>query len=232
MQIIKKYSRKWHIWLGVVCAIPLFIVGLTTIFIAHEKSLKLDTQTISSSFFPGYIGSKTVTNEIKTYFKDEVGVEYFGYKSGLHVKKEGEVNPIPFFENHEIRKIAMMEKALVVGTKKALYIQHNGQFKELLKKEIWDISIHDGVMHVTTNKEGLWVSKDLKAWEKKETQVMHSTLTQVSLKKLNLDLHTGKAIFGDALMWIWQDILALCILFFMMSGVYLWYSKKRPSKQR
>ncbi len=232
MQMIKKYSRKWHIWLGVAFAIPLLIVGMTTIFLAHDKALKLDEHLISSSYFPGYYGSKMVSNEIKSYFKDAEGVEYFGYKLGLHVKKDGVSTPLAFFDKHEIRRIEKLGDTLLVGTKKALFMEHKNGFKEVLKKDIWDVSVREGMVSVTTNKEGLFQSSDLKTWHSIQTQTSQSELKSVSLKKLNLDLHTGKALFGDTWMWIWQDILALCILFFIISGVYLWYPKKRTAKQK
>ena len=227
MQWLKKQSRKWHIWLGVVFAIPLLIVGVTTLFLAHEKSLNLDQYRVSSSFFPGYRGETTARNEIKSYFKDANGVEYFGYKMGLYAKKEGTISSMPFFDTYEVRGIATLDGHLLVGTRKALFIEQEGRFKEVLKKDIWDLSVRDGVVSVVVNKDGLLSSRDLKTWKLLEIPSDVQALSHVTLKKLNLDLHTGRALLGEQAMWLWEDILACCLLFFVATGVYLWYPKKR-----
>jgi hypothetical protein len=40
-------SRKIHLWSGVLLALPMFIVGVTAIFLAHEKSLGIKDMPIS-----------------------------------------------------------------------------------------------------------------------------------------------------------------------------------------
>jgi len=227
MAWLKKQSRKWHTWLGVVFAIPLFIVGVTTLFMAHEKSINLGKYWISTAFFPGYHGETMIHNEIKSYFKDANGVEYFGYKMGLLTQKEGKITSVPFFDTHEVRGIEMLNGHLLVGTRKALFIEQEGLFKEVLKKDIWDLSVRDGVVSVVVNKDGLLSSHDLKTWKSIEIPADTQKLDRITLKKLNLDLHTGRALFGDRAMWIWEDILACCLLFFIATGIYLWYPKKR-----
>lgn len=226
MAWLKKQSRKWHTWLGVVFAIPLCIVGITTLFMAHEKSINLGKYWISTSFFPGYHGETMLRNEIRSYFKDDKGVEYFGSKMGLLIQKEGIVSSVPFFETHEVRGIEMLGGHLLVGTRKALFFEQEGLFKEVLKKDIWDLSVRDGVVSVVVNKDGLLSSHDLKIWKPMDIPADAQTLNRVTLKKLNQDLHTGRALLGEQAMWIWQDILACCVLFFIGTGVYLWYSKK------
>ncbi len=227
MAWLKKQSRKWHTWLGVLFAIPLLIVGVTTLFLAHEKRLNLDQYWVSSSFFPGYLGETTARNEIKSYFKDVNGVEYFGYKMGLLTQKEGKIASVPFFDTYEVRGIEMLGGHLLVGTRKALFIEQEGLFKEVLKKDILDLSVRDGVVSVVTNKEDLFSSHDLKTWKSIAIPSDVQALNQITLKKLNLDLHTGRALLGDRAMWIWEDILACCLLFFIVTGIYLWYPKKR-----
>ena len=229
---LKKQSRKWHTWLGVMFAIPLLIVAITTLLMAHEKNLHLDKYGVSTFFFPGYSGDKIIQNEIRSYFKDTEGVEYFGHKMGLYVKKEGTVTSVPFFDTYEVRGIATLNGHLLVGTRKALFIEQGALFKEVLKKDILDLSVHDGVVSVVTAKDGLLSSHDLKTWKLIAIPSDAHTLDEVTLKKLTKDLHTGKALLGEQAMWLWEDILACCLLFFVATGIYLWYSKKHKKVVR
>ena len=48
---------------------------------------------------------------------------------------------MPFFDTYEVRGIATLDGHLLVGTRKALFIEQEGRFKEVLKKDIWDLSV-------------------------------------------------------------------------------------------
>lgn len=233
MNKLKKWLRDWHIWLGVAFAIPLLIIGFTTLLLAHQNQLKLDRFYISSTYFPGYWNETSESkNPLKTFFKDEKGNEYFGYKYGLSVKKNNRLVPIEFFNRFEIREIDMLNNKLIVATKQGLFLEEDTLFKTLLKEDIWDISFTNNQAYITT-KMGFYTCDLLfVTCEKKDANLFIEPLQEVSLKKLNLDLHTGKALFGKNLEWLWQDILALCLLFFVLSGFYLWYKKKSNKNKK
>lgn len=224
---LKKWLRDWHIWLGVAFAIPLLIVGITTIVLAHQHTLKLENYYISSKYFPGYWNENNETkNEIKAFFKDSHGNEYFGYKYGLSVKTNNTYTKIDFFNRYEIRKINIYHNKLIVATKQGLFYEEDKSFKQLFKEEIWDMFLEEKQVHIIT-KVGLFTcDNQFQACDKIELKESIEPLKEVSIKKLNFDLHTGKALFGKSFEWIWQDILALCILFFVVSGFYLWYKRK------
>lgn len=38
-------------------------------------------------------------------------------------------------------------------------------------------------------------------------------MEKLTLEKLTLDIHTGKAFFGEGAMWIWIDLIAISLLF-------------------
>lgn len=223
---LKRQSRKWHMWLGVVFAIPLCVVALTTLFMAHDKAIPLEHLHVKTSFFPGYEDEKYTKAELRAYLDDGKGTLYLGYKQGLQIIRKGEKEVVSFFANHDIRKLILFRDRVVVGSRNGLFIQENEGFFNALKEMIWDISIVNNELFVVS-KNGLFHSKDLKEWEKITTPQTEMAVDTVSLKKLTMDLHTGKALFGENRMWIWQDILALCLLFFIFTGVYLWYTKKR-----
>lgn len=224
MNKFKKWFRDWHIWLGVAFSLPLIVIGITTILLAHGKELKLDDYYVSSKCFPGYWGEKSVNNELKVYFMDSHGKEYFGYKYGIRSKKNDILETILFFEKDEIRALAEFNGKLIVATKKALFIQNDISFEKILAKDIWNLYVDTDKLYVVA-KEGLFMSNNLQEFQE-IVQESEAIKEGVSLKKLNLDLHTGKALFGKSFEWIWQDILAICILFFVGSGFFLWYKRK------
>lgn len=226
---LKKQSRKWHMWLGVVFAIPLCVVALTTLLMAHDKAIPLGDLHVKASLFPGYEDEKYTKAELRSYLDDGKGTLYLGYKQGLQVIRKGEKEVVSFFANHDIRKLILFQDHVVVGSRNGLFIHEKEGFSNVLKETIWDMSVVNNELFVVS-KNGLFHSKDLKEWEKITTPQTEMAVDTVSLKKLTMDLHTGKALLGDKRMWIWQDILAFCLLFFIFTGVYLWYSKKRQKR--
>lgn len=227
---LKKKLRDWHIWLGVFLSLPLVIVGITTIFLAVEQQLKLDKYYISSKIFPGYWGEKNEKrNEIKAFYKDSNGTEYYGHKYGLIVKNAQESKEIEFFDKHDIREINSFKGNLIVGAKEGLFLQENDTYKKVLKQEIWNLYLENEIVYIIS-KDGVFTcSSDFLKCEEIALKNEIKPMTEISLKKLNLDLHTGKALLGK-FDWIWQSLLGIAILFFVYSGFYLWYKKKFRKK--
>lgn len=54
--------------------------------------------------------------------------------------------------------------------------------------------------------------------------------TNIEVKKLMKSLHTGK--FLGKYDWIWADLIALSLLLFVMSGVYLWWRGRKRALQQ
>lgn len=46
---------------------------------------------------------------------------------------------------------------------------------------------------------------------------------RITLGKLMLDLHTGRAFLGKEAEWIWIDLLGLVWVFLGGTGLYLWW---------
>lgn len=228
---MKKKLRNWHIWLGVLVSIPLLVVGLSTIFIAHGKKLKLDDYLVNANYFPGYASEKKRgCGEISAYLMAPDKREFYGYKDGLAVVSHGILREIDFFRKHHVRSFGIWHGKIVVGTKNGLFVESGAEYEEIFADEVWGVVVQNEKLVVITKesmleyKDGKWKAINL------PQRVQEEGARSITLKKLNMDLHTGKALFGDKLMWIWQDILALSILFFMMSGVFLWFTKKQQRR--
>jgi uncharacterized iron-regulated membrane protein len=55
---------------------------------------------------------------------------------------------------------------------------------------------------------------------------------RVTLGKLMLDLHTGKAFFGKEAEWIWIDLLGGVWVFLGFTGIYLWWRTQTKRRMR
>lgn len=224
---LKKKLRDWHIWLGIIVSFPLTIISATTIIFAFANPLNLDNYFISTKYFPGYWGEKNEKkNELKSFYKDEHGNEYFGYKFGLLVKNNEHIENIEFFDKQEIRVINKIDQKLIVGTKKGLFLKQKNEYKNIINEEIFGVYVYDNESFITSKIGFYRCDRNFIQCNKNEIDSTETVQDKVSLKKLNVDLHTGKAIFGKSLEWLWQTILGLCLLFFVFSGCYLWVKKK------
>lgn len=224
---IKKNFRNWHTWLGVALALPLMIVGITTVFLSFEHQLNLDKYYISSNFIPiNWIQTSKSKNELKTFYKDDKGIEYYGYKHGLIIRENNKVENIKFFDKYDIRKIIKSNKKLLVGTKNGLFLETNNTFKKILDADILDFQVASFNTYIITKNNLYNCTKDYLSCKKINLKINQNPITKISLKKLNMDFHTGKAIFGKSFEWLWQSLLGSSILFFMFSGFYLWAKKK------
>lgn len=226
MNKLKKFLRDSHIWLGVVFAIPLIVIGLTTTLLAFQQNFALDRYFVSSKYFPGYNDEKAGKKiELKAYFENN-DYKYYGYKNALYIKlRDDEPKQVDFFNNMEIRKIGIYDGKLLVGTKNGLYMQNGTTYENVLKKEIWDFFVSKDV-HIVA-KDSIYVCKnDFNECKQEQQSIPTKPLGEISIKQLVLDLHTGKALFGKSFEWIWQVIFGVLVLFFVYSGFYLWYKKK------
>lgn len=238
---IIKFSMDWHRKLGVVFVLPMLIVGVTSIFMAHDKSLGFEKVMVNAGWLPGYGEDmmKMERQEIKAGLVLPGGEQLVGTKMGLYRFVGGKITPVPGFESRDIKGLAHHDGRIFVGAKMGLWgSSRDGGWEKLYNKEIHSINIsHDGRILLATHDEGLMISGDGgKTWSGspelmktlESIPVMATAQTgMISLKKLIDDMHTGKAFFGKKLEWIWVDILAVLIIFFTAGGFYFWIWKKQ-----
>ncbi|PKO58071.1 MAG: hypothetical protein CVU25_05815, partial [Betaproteobacteria bacterium HGW-Betaproteobacteria-19] len=81
---------------------------------------------------------------------------------------------------------------------------------------------------------GLLVSADGRDWrpDPELMPVLAASMVEgeaelITLGKLVMDLHTGKAFFGKDWEWIWIDLVGLAMTLLSLTGVYMWWRGER-----
>lgn len=229
--------RDWHAWISVVLAVPVLIVGLTAIFIAHDKALGLKEIPIDAGWLPGY-GSGAPTQaaiEIRAIHLLADGGEYLGTKQGLYVRKGDGLAVVEALRGVEIRGLAQVDGTLFAAAKNGIWRLRDDGWLNVLKGEAWSVQAHDGGVAAALKDRGILVSGDGGAtW--KGDGALQSALARhaeaapprtLTLGNLVMDLHTGKALVPGGAHWIWIDAVGAVMVFLGLSGLVLWWRTRR-----
>jgi hypothetical protein len=237
MRIPRFKPRVWHNWLSVLLLVPIFLVGATAILIAHEKRLGLDAVTLDAAWLPGYAGQamKQERLELRAALVTRAGVQYLGTKGGLYRLGKGVAEPVAELVGIEVRALAENAGMLYAGTKAGIYRLAGEGWQRVQPGDVHGLTAGiDGRLQAALKDEGLLTSDDGRTWRVEPTVAKAmAVLAQetrsepLTLKKLNMDLHTGKALLGKHAEWLWIDLVGGAILFLSLTGVYLWWRGRR-----
>jgi hypothetical protein len=234
MKELAKFFREYHKYLGVVLAIPIILVGLTAILIAHERLLGTKDKPVAADWLPGY-SIALEPQELKCSLVTG-GKQYVGTKMGLYLLEQGKTIAVKQFEGIEIRSLVETQKGILVGGKKGTWLFNGNSWQQVYKGDVHNLSVAANgqvtMVAEVKNKEGherqLFLSQDAGLSWNTDKNVVASIASlppvkqEVTISKLVLDIHTGKAIFGKNLEWIWIDAIGFIILFLTVTGIYLW----------
>ncbi|KUO64656.1 MAG: hypothetical protein APF83_07945 [Lutibacter sp. BRH_c52] len=246
----RKQFFNWHMWLGIIITIPIILVSITAILIAHEKGLGTKDIAINAGWLPGY-GSN---EDIKLYLNDvkEVVIDsnktYYASKLGVVIEEDKKLSIVKGTEGIEIRDLQFIDNQLWIASKDGLFISENRIAKLLKKGDFHGINIHNKIVTASEGKHGFHRSNDLgKSWESskissevgKENLLAftsavenESYIQKLTLEKLVLDIHTGKAFFGEGSMWVWIDLIGISLLLIGFTGIWMWYKRKYGKKNK
>lgn len=229
--------QSWHIWSGIILSIPIFIVGVTAIFSAHEKALGLKKIAIHAGWLPGYSTQsvKTESKEIKCILTTREGRQYVGTKYGLFVFDQEKLYPIEEIKGTDVKNIVECPHGVLVVTNKDVWSFEGTTWEKIFKGDVHNVSVtRDGSIYLSTVYAGLQISHDGgRSWTLEwEIAACLNSLPiskveqKISFNKLLVDLHTGRALLGKQYSWLWIDIIGFVIVFLTVSGVYLWWKQE------
>ncbi len=214
--------RNWHTWLSIAFAIPLLLVGLTTVFMAHEKALGTKEIMVPIGLM------KPGKSEIRSSALI-AGERWLGTKAGLYrvvgdkmVRAEGS-------PRDEIRDIVIAQDGLLLAGKKGLWRYQNGNSVSVRRGDCWDIAVTSTGYAAACKRDGLLISKDGQQWERlfiKSPEQAAPGMRDTPLSKIIEGIHTGELLFGDA-DWVWIDLLGLSMIGLTFTGLAMWLRGRR-----
>lgn len=227
--------RWWHKWLGIVLALPLLLVALTAILLAHDKALGLRELPVVADWLPGYAEAMPGV-EIRA--AQRLGeVDYVATRLGLFMLRGERVESVPALRGVELRDLAVAaDGRLYVAARNGVWAgSEAGEWRQVLRAEAWSVNIRaDGTILAATRERGLVVSSDAGAhWQAEAAMARHIAEQSgidpraTSLGRLILDLHTGKALLGKQYEWLWIDITGATMFFLGISGLVMWWRARR-----
>lgn len=219
-------SRLVHLWSGVLLAVPMFIVGVTAVFIAHKDALGLKDMPVG--FMPAGMERE---HELRSVAQDASGQLWLGGQQGLfHLGADGQLERLADFE---VRQLLAEGDSLWVASKEGLYRLEDGRFEERLDAEVHGIArLVDGRLMASVKDQGALHSADGRSWEPWTGNaallaVQGDSPKPYTFGKLVMDLHTGKAFFGKQGEWLWIDVLGVTLALLGLTGVWVWWQSRR-----
>lgn len=230
--------RGWHTWFSIVLALPIALVSLTAIFIAHNKEWGLKEIPVAAGWLPGYATAPLteMAPEVRAVQRLADGREFVATKYGLFAAENGALVPVDAVGPYEIRDLAVApDGSLYAAGRMGLWRLRNGAWDKLMPGEMWSVNLRpDGVVAVAVKERGLVVSGDGgQSWQADAAlrdglaQYAQANPKPITLANLVMDLHTGKAFLGKAYEWLWIDIIGATMTFLCFSGLVIWWRARR-----
>lgn len=230
-------SRTWHAWISVVLALPILIVAVTAVFIAHHDALGIKDIPVNAQWLPGYgeAAMKAEKMEVRSGLATTSGVQYVGTKTGLYRIEGGRAVAVQALVGKEVRALLETPDGLLAATKQGLWRETREGWQKMASGEAWNLSTAPGSTLLAAFKNGLMKSQDGGAsWQQDEATMTALAARPMGMEKeaftlnhLVMDLHTGKAFFGKEAEWIWIDLIGAVMAFLTLTGIYLWWRGER-----
>ncbi|MDP2248513.1 MAG: hypothetical protein Q8J65_10305, partial [Nitrosomonadales bacterium] len=168
-------ARTWHNWVSFVLVIPILIVSITAVLIAHDKRLGLKEIDITRlvGWLPGYGTSamKQEKMEIRATLSEEDGSRWVGTKMGLYKYEQEKLLPIPELSGIEVRDLLAAPWGVIAATKNGVWLLQNNQWQNVYKGDVWNASLTGENVMVSIKDRGLIYSNNGINWKpEQETQ--------------------------------------------------------------
>jgi hypothetical protein len=208
-------ARGVHNWISVALVLPLFIIGMSTFFMTHEKSL--------GNFVIAYTDAPL---ELKDLLYTTDGRQFLATKNGVFQLVNNKLEPIYALQGHEIRTLELLNDGHVLAAgKHGLWLgKTDGNWIKLYDADIHGMQIQSQTWYLITKEQGVLSSKDQGLSWKNDLNISQALATMndkqpLQLAKFMHDLHTGKALLGNHYEWIWADLLALVLVLLSLTGI-------------
>lgn len=231
-------SNTLHLWSGLIFGLPLVLVGITAVLIAHEDRLGLDEIPVAVDWLPGY-GAETAMHElteVKAFVELPDGSRVIGTKKGV-VRIAPAAGPVLELAGQDVRALATAHDGiLLAATKMGLFrAAAPGVWQRIADGDFHHVDVSGNRWLAAEKDAGLLVSNDAGASWRPDPEIavalgsvsLPAETEQTSLKELVDGVHTGKAFLGKSAEWIWIDLLGVCMIGLGITGVVVWMRRRR-----
>ncbi len=224
-------SRKLHIWLSLIFLLPLFVVAVTTVFIAHKDALGTENVMLW-----GHADTQGETLEIKAWLGSSRFGDLTATKSGIYQMFD-QPKRLNFFPVEEYRAILEDDAGQLWVASKAGLWRQSGSLPAVLVKQgdFHSLGMSGDEMFTFEKKSGVLVSNNRGiSWNQNHPLAQNWFMLEpeekpYNLSKLMMDLHTGKAFLGKKGEWIWIDLLGICMMLLCITGATVWWRNRRAT---
>lgn len=226
---MKPSMRKWHNWLGAVLGLPLLLVGLTCVFIAHKDALGTEDIRLPVA--------RTSERKLEIRSSARIGDEqWIGTPLGVFRLDGLSAEQVAGSPKDEIRAMVVAGDGVLLAGKKALWRLENGKATPVYKADCWHVAADLDGFVATFKDKGLMASKDGQLWSPQAIDFPPPVIAALDqgrpLSKIIMDLHTGKLFFGKRYEWIWIDAIGLACAGLGLSGLVIWMRGRRQRAGR
>lgn len=242
---MKFNPRTWHNWISFALVIPILLVAVTAVFIAHNKAqgLKDIDVTAAVGWLPGYSEGEQAREqcEIGSTLRLADGHWLLDTKVGLFELQGDKAQPVASIGHTQVRDLPATPFGILLAAKNGVWLEQQGQWRRALKGDAWSLSLDPaGDVLASIKDKAPLRSSDGQDWQEQHQVAQALALAalpaqaatrQVSLDNLVMDLHTGKALLGKKTEWVWIDAVGLVMSFLGLTGIYLWWCGERSRRE-
>ena len=234
--------RNWHTWLGVTIGLPAVVVSITAILMAHGQELGIRNIPHNMGWLPGYQDSgerkmKATNLDIRSTLATRDGRYLIGTRYGLYQLQQNQLKPVGHLSAADIRSIKETPNGVILlASRNGVWQNQGNLWKKIYKGDAWEIELRpNDTIRISTRAKGFLESSDNGAhWRAvKAINELPAALSpeakaeEMNMGKLIFDLHTGKALLGKDLDWLWVDMIGFVLTLLVLSGLFLWRSAKK-----
>lgn len=233
---MKKFfrSRTWHYWVGVAVVLPLLLVAATALLFAHKKALGTPAIAVAADWLPGYreVGAPRPP-EVRAMLATRDGGAYLATASGLYRVADGKAVAVEALAGNPVRALAEAPWGRIAATRNGIWLEQEGRWLAVRRGEAWSVaSLPDGSVRVGM-KDQVLASRDGRRWQPDPdfAAALPVGREPITLARLALDLHTGRALVGRELEWLWIDLVSVPLLLLVVTGLILWWQRQLGRKK-
>jgi hypothetical protein len=233
-------ARRWHTWLGVILALPILVVALTAVFMAHRKVLGTDQVNVAA-WLPGYHrqGGAGERPDVRSTFIDRGGRVWLGTQEGLFAVQGGQVKRVASLGLTPVRAFAESDSTLMVAARNGVWQRDGERWSRVLQGEAWSLVVlADGRFLAVMRDQAPQWSRDGKLWRPDPAigQALDALSRRpadgaITLSRLIRDLHTGEALLGKKWEWVWIDVLGVALATLALTGLWMWRLTQKRKAQ-